>query len=100
MIYRALRPLLFRLDPERAHRLSLNLMRVAGAVPPLRVTIRAALGARHARPVRVLGLDFPNPLGLAAGYDKDGTAWRGLTALGFGHLEIGTVTLDRAPQPI
>jgi len=97
VIYSALRPLLFRLDPERAHRLSLSLMRAAGALPPLRATIRAALGARRERRVRVFGLDFPNPLGLAAGYDKNGTGWRGLAALGFGHLEIGTVTL--APQP-
>jgi dihydroorotate dehydrogenase len=77
--------------------LSLNLMRATGAIPPLRGVVRAALGTRCVRPVRVFGLDFPNPLGLAAGYDKDATAWRGLAALGFGHLEIGTVTL--APQP-
>jgi dihydroorotate dehydrogenase len=97
VIYSALRPLLFRLDPERAHSLSLSLMRVAGAIPPLRATIRAALRSGRSRPVRVFGLDFPNPIGLAAGYDKNGTSWRGLASLGFGHVEIGTVTL--APQP-
>ena len=42
--------------------------------------------------VDAFGLKFPNPVGLAAGYDKDGLAWRGLSALGFGHIEIGTVT--------
>ena len=47
------------------------------------------------RPVQVFGLNFINPLGLAAGYDKDGLGWRGLACLGFGHIEIGTVT----PRP-
>jgi dihydroorotate dehydrogenase len=47
------------------------------------------------KPVQAFGLHFPNPIGLAAGYDKDGLAWRGLAALGFGHIEIGTVT----PRP-
>lgn len=49
------------------------------------------------KPVRVFGLDFQNPVGLAAGYDKDGLAINGLAALGFGHIEIGTVT--PLPQP-
>ena len=43
--------------------------------------------------VNIFNLNFPNPVGLAAGYDKDATAWRGLATLGFGHIEIGTVTL-------
>ena len=47
--------------------------------------------------MQAFGLHFPNPVGLAAGYDKDGLAWRGLAALGFGHIEIGTVT--PLPQP-
>jgi dihydroorotate dehydrogenase len=47
--------------------------------------------------VRAFGLDFPNPVGLAAGYDKDGLGWRGLACLGFGHIELGTVT--PRPQP-
>ncbi len=42
-------------------------------------------------------MSFPNPIGLAAGYDKDGLGWRGLACLGFGHIEVGTVTLQ--PQP-
>jgi dihydroorotate dehydrogenase len=47
--------------------------------------------------VEAFGLTFPNPIGLAAGYDKDGLGWRGLACLGFGHIEVGTVTLN--PQP-
>ncbi len=50
-----------------------------------------------AEPVEVFGLRFPNRVGLAAGYDKDGDGWRGLACLGFGHIEVGTVTPE--PQP-
>jgi len=52
-------------------------------------------GLREAEPIEVCGIRFPNRVGLAAGYDKDGEGWRGLASLGFGHVEIGTVT----PQP-
>src|SRR5688572_10519873 len=67
-----------------------------GAVPPLRAMQRRLL-PRVEDPVEALGLRFPNRIGLAAGYDKDARALFGLAALGFGHLEIGTVT--RRPQP-
>jgi dihydroorotate dehydrogenase len=89
MIYRTLRPLLFRIDPERAHHLALQAVRMA----------RPLLRWRRFPdvPVEVFGLRFSNPVGLAAGYDKDATAWRGLARLGFGHIEIGTVT--PRPQP-
>lgn len=97
MIYRVLRPLLFRLDPERAHGLALALLRVVGAAAPLRVALRALLRVPPGKPVQIRGLTFPNPIGLAAGYDKDAAAWRGLACLGFGHLEVGTVT--PRPQP-
>lgn len=93
-MYPALRPLLFRLDPEHAHHLTLKLLRLAGALPPVRALLRAVFNAPK-REVLAFGLRFPNPVGLAAGYDKDGLAWRGLACLGFGHIEIGTVT----PQP-
>jgi dihydroorotate dehydrogenase len=93
MLYRALRPLLFALDPETAHGLSLKSLDVLA-----RLGI-ASLGATSAPrvPVRVMGLDFPNPVGLAAGLDKDGKHIDGLGALGFGFLEIGAVT--PRPQP-
>ncbi len=98
-MYLFLRPLLFRLPPETAHTLTLHLLRVVGAVPPLRRAVRRLLGV-HALPrvpVQAFGLTFSNPVGLAAGYDKDALAWRGLAALGFGHIEVGTVT--PRPQP-
>jgi dihydroorotate dehydrogenase len=91
-----LRPLLFRLEPERAHTVTINLMRLVGSLPGLPALLRAWYRA-PSRPVEAFGLDFPNPVGLAAGYDKDGLAWRGLAGLGFGHIEVGTVT--PRPQP-
>jgi dihydroorotate dehydrogenase len=82
--YRIARPLLFSLDPETAHRLGL---RLAGFVP--RVTFHA--------PVKALGLEFPNPVGLAAGLDKDAAHIDALARLGFGFIEVGTVTPRAQP---
>ena len=96
LLYRKLiRPLMFSLNPEHAHDLTLRCLRIVGALPILRKVIGSQFAAhsRFRKPINVFGLTFPNPLGLAAGYDKDGLAWRGLAALGFGHIEIGTVTL-------
>jgi len=95
-LYPLLRPLLFALDPERAHALSLLALRWMGAVPPLRALQRRAL-PRVDDPVDALGLRFPNRIGLAAGYDKDARGLWGLAALGFGHVEIGTVTPRQQP---
>lgn len=99
MIYPFFRSLLFRLPPETAHGLTLRLLRLVGALPPLSAAVRRLLGTHDlpSVPVRAFGLTFSNPVGLAAGYDKDALAWRGLAALGFGHIEVGTVTLR--PQP-
>jgi len=94
-MYRFFRPALFKLDPETAHQLTLQLMRLAG-YQPFREILRAIYSAPE-KPVEVFGCRFKNPVGLAAGYDKDGIAIRGLATLGFGHLEIGTVT--PRPQP-
>ncbi|MCC6621415.1 MAG: quinone-dependent dihydroorotate dehydrogenase [Deltaproteobacteria bacterium] len=94
MIYDLIRPLLFRLDPEDAHRLVLQGLRALGALPPIAALVRGLMTPR-ATPVEVAGLRFPSPLGLAAGWDKDGLAIDGLHALGFGHVEVGTVT----PRP-
>ncbi len=93
-VYRIIRPWLFRLDPETAHALTLSAVRWAGALPPVRRMLEAWFAA-PACPVRAFGLTFRNPVGLAAGYDKDALAVRGLAALGFGHVEVGTVT----PRP-
>jgi dihydroorotate dehydrogenase len=95
-MYNLLRPLLFRMETERSHALTLNLLRVAGNTPPIRWLLSQIYKA-PAQPVDAFGLTFKNPVGLAAGYDKDGRAIRGLVALGFGHIEIGTVT--PRPQP-
>ena len=96
MIYPKIRPYLFRLDPERAHELTLSLLRNAQRVPPALWLLKLIYSA-PAKPVEAFGLTFKNPVGIAAGYDKDGVAIRGLAALGFGHVEIGTVT--PRPQP-
>jgi dihydroorotate dehydrogenase len=93
-MYNLLRPFLFRLDPEQAHALTLHALRITGNIAPLRWLIAQQFKA-PSKPAHVFGLDFKNPVGLAAGYDKDGVAIRGLSALGFGHVEIGTVT----PKP-
>lgn len=95
-MYRLIRPLLFRLDPERAHALTLYALRFTNYFPPV-LRIISAIYDSHPQPVQAFGLTFRNPVGLAAGYDKDGVALRGLATLGFGHLEIGTVT--PRPQP-
>lgn len=95
-MYRFFRPILFRLDPETAHGLTLHLVRLAGILPPSRWLLQAIFAAPE-KPVEAFGLRFKNPVGLAAGYDKDGVAIHGLSTLGFGHIEIGTVT--PLPQP-
>jgi len=94
-MYPFFRSLLFRLDPETAHHLTLQLMRL-GSLEPIHSILRAIFSA-PSRPVNVFGLTFKNPVGLAAGYDKDAVAIKGLSALGFGHIEVGTVTPK--PQP-
>ncbi len=90
MIYDLARPLLFSLDPETAHELTLNALRHLGRVLPV---AKPAAG----RAVDVMGLHFPNAIGLAAGLDKNGEAIDGLALMGFGFIEIGTIT--PRPQP-
>jgi dihydroorotate dehydrogenase len=75
---------LTRIDPERAHRLGFRALRAGRAVLALRRPADA--------PVAAMGLTFPNVLGLAAGFDKDAVGIDALAALGFGHVEVGTVT--------
>lgn len=95
-MYSLFRRFLFRLDPEQAHTLTLRLVRLVGALSPLSASLRMIFNAPE-HPVQAFGLRFRNPVGLAAGYDKDGLGWRGLACLGFGHIEVGTVT--PRPQP-
>jgi len=94
-MYNFVRSLLFKLEPEIAHHLTLQLMQIGG-MQPINAILHAMYSA-PSKPVEVFGLTFKNPVGLAAGYDKDGIAVRGLSALGFGHIEVGTVT--PLPQP-
>jgi dihydroorotate dehydrogenase len=97
VLYPLSRSVLFRLDPETAHGLSLRAIANAGRVPGLRAVLKAQYSEPDAEPVEVFGLKFPNRVGLAAGYDKDADGWRGLACIGFGHIEVGTVTPE--PQP-
>ena len=90
-MYPFFRRFLFRLDAERAHWLALHALGLAGSLTPARWMLRLLYSA-PSQPVSVLGLTFKNPIGLAAGYDKDAVAVRGLAGLGFGHIEVGTVT--------
>lgn len=92
-IYELLRPLLFKLDPEIAHNLTLQGLVRLHALGLL----RAFLPSVPAVPKRVMGIDFPNPVGLAAGLDKNGEAIDALADFGFGFIEIGAVT--PRPQP-
>ena len=92
-MYQLLKPLLFQLDAEKAHHLVTNQLSWATRNGVLRSLIERAWRFEHAQLRRnVMGLTFRNPIGLAAGFDKDARYLQGMSALGFGFLEIGTVT--------
>ncbi len=88
MLYPLMRPLLFRMDPELAHETTLKLIDLAHT---LHLTGLAA-GPHISDPVTVMGIEFPNRVGLAAGLDKNGAHVDALASLGFGFIEVGTVT--------
>lgn len=88
MLYSLARPMLFSLAPERAHELTLSMLKTAHKMGMLRQTIQP-------KPVTCMGIEFPNPVGLAAGLDKNGAYIDALAGLGFGFIEIGTIT----PRP-
>lgn len=88
MLYSLARPLLFSLAPERAHELTLSLLKSAHRMGMMRQKIVS-------KPVTCMGIQFPNPVGLAAGLDKNGAYIDALAGLGFGFIEIGTIT----PRP-
>ena len=92
LLYALARPLLFSLDAEEAHNLTLPALRRAAGLGLTRVLRRPLPDPR-----KVMGINFPNPVGLAAGLDKDGAYIDGLAALGFGFIEIGTVTPRAQP---
>jgi len=88
MLYSLIKPVLFSLDPELAHDISLDMLQLFHRLLPNR---------RIDKPVRVMGLDFPNPVGLAAGLDKNADYLDGLGKLGFGFIEVGSVTPKAQP---
>lgn len=93
-LYRALlRPLMFRLDPETAHEVAMTGLRLLSGL----AAATGRQGRLERRPVEAFGLAFPNPVGLAAGFDKNALALCAWPHLGFGFVEIGTVTA--LPQP-
>jgi dihydroorotate dehydrogenase len=86
------------MDAESAHELGVQTLRALGHLP----LICSLMESWHRRvgrpkPVRAFGIEFPNAIGLAAGFDKDGLCWPAAAAFGFGHVEIGTVTFQRQP---
>ncbi len=88
MLYSLARPMLFSLAPERAHELTLSMLDKAHKFGLLRQSVEA-------KPTTCMGIEFPNPVGLAAGLDKNGAHIDALAGLGFGFIEIGTIT----PRP-
>jgi len=90
LYYNLLKHALFRLNPEKAHYLTLNALKAAHEVG-----ISKLFPALPKKPVEVMGFTFPNPVGLAAGMDKNGEYIEALAALGFGFIEVGTLT----PKP-
>jgi dihydroorotate dehydrogenase len=90
-----IRPLLFSLDPETAHHLAIGGLRAASAASPALALLRRFQPPR--KRVEAFGLTFPNPVGLAAGFDKNAVALPAWEALGFGFVEIGTVTAKAQP---
>lgn len=97
-VYRTLiRPLLYLLPAETAHHLAFGCLRLIAAIPGMKALMRSIFHSAKALPTRAFGLEFPNPIGLAAGFDKDAIGYEALGALGFGFVEVGTLTAQ--PQP-
>ena len=92
LLYALARPLLFAIDPEAAHNLTLPALRCAAALG-----LTSSIAKPLSDPRTVMGITFPNPIGLAAGLDKDGAYIDGLATLGFGSIEVGTVTPRAQP---
>ncbi len=95
-MYRLIRPLLFSLAPERAHHLTFSLLEVAKHIPGALALVGGCKPSMKAS-LEVMGLKFPGPVGLAAGMDKDAKHVDALSRIGFGFIEIGTLT--PVPQP-
>lgn len=87
-----MRPLLFQQEAEEAHERALQWLDRLTAFPPLVKVLAQWSQPAGTRPVQAFGLTFPNAVGMAAGFDKEAAVWPALMALGFGHVEVGTVT--------
>ncbi len=96
-MYRLIRKLLFRFDAESVHEWTAAQMERLGRIPLVTRAVAQACGASMPAPLHLLGMTFRNPIGIAAGFDKNATMMPMLAALGFGFVEVGTVTLR--PQP-
>ena len=96
MYQRFIKPLFFLLDPEKAHYLAMDLFALYCKIPGVKAYYKRR---NHSalNPINVAGIQFPNAVGLAAGFDKNGKWMHELALLGFGHIEVGTVT--PLPQP-
>ncbi|MGC7590204.1 quinone-dependent dihydroorotate dehydrogenase [Bisgaard Taxon 46] len=100
-MYSLVRKALFSLDAEKAHDLTIQTLKVIGK-SPLNPILKTMLACPAGSPKNVMGLQFKNPIGLAAGADKNGEAIDGFGAMGFGFIEVGTVTplaQDGNPKP-
>jgi dihydroorotate dehydrogenase len=101
-MYRCIRPILFLFKPERAHHIAISLLRLLFSLPGGAHILRFLYGRRISKPLELFGIKFRNPVGLAAGFDKNGQFIEPLSTLGFGFLEIGSVTARPAlgnPHP-
>lgn len=92
MVYKFLRSLLFWFDAEKVHHVVMESLRGLCKIGMFRVLLRFVFKPKNANLVHLLGLEFRNPVGLAAGFDKNARYLQVLEVLGFGHVEIGTVT--------
>ncbi len=93
MLYSAIRKFMFQIDPEKIHNFAIKSLHITGN-SPLKAVYKKSV---QDKPVEVMGINFPNPVGLSAGLDKNGECIQAFSALGFGFVEIGTVT--PRPQP-
>jgi dihydroorotate dehydrogenase (fumarate)/dihydroorotate dehydrogenase len=93
-----IRPLLFQLDAEQVHDKAIQLTRFAGSIKPIRSILSSLYNFSDPRlQTEVCGIKFPNPIGLAPGWDKNGNSINLLSAMGFGHLEVGSISRDPSP---
>ena len=93
-----IRPLLFRMNPEAAHHFTFNALKVIFAIPGVQFIAKQMFVLKSkSLEKEIMGLKFPNPIGLAAGFDKDGKLFQELSAFGFGFIEVGTVTPKSQP---